>query len=45
MGVYVQAREASRRRGRLRWFLEDRVWATHPEPERRLAAMERRLQR
>lgn len=45
MDVYVQAREASRGRGWPRSFLEDRVWATHPGPERRLAAMERRLQR
>lgn len=44
MGLYIQARKAGRRRSRLRAFAEDRVWATHPEPEARLEAMQRHLQ-
>lgn len=44
MDVYIQARKDGPRRSRLRAFAEDRVWATHPEPEARLDAMRRHLQ-
>jgi Zn-dependent protease with chaperone function len=42
MDVYVEMREAGRPRGQVRSFLD--VWATHPEPEKRLAAMRRRIE-